>query len=488
MGNYAVQFTAPNGNPFATAAQGRALLQTPERMALPSSEEVVPGQDFNPYNSPDPIDFFRNNYYKLTQWLPVCRVLLPLPEDCFIPAVEFLEELFERRVKSNYNRNGRAEYHTEDLKDLLKSEFGGVAFEDDHQLNIITHSAGGIDVRALLALLNRSESRVEQERVANVMFTAPPFGGSTIAEVANICYDDLDTDIFFDPWLASVISNKAEPPFELFLRNLIRLSISTNLTNEQIDEFINIFADAVEMVGYDLLAYGADTGFAETQRESIIGAIEFVRPVITDLFGFPGTPKVNVDLRPSGAIDNLREWERNPHSKQFVTWGEGGIGYNLSPDTDRIADDNFGLIDDITVYDLLKSQPGDLALTNVSAKALTTEAGGWMVPLQGYPSLTHGDLIIDTATTGAKWVEALMAPVTTLRMTRREVFEGTGPTSGTYMRCKVGADSSGQITATQLYMAYEAGAYPGSPVGGGAFPAFGAQDREPFGRRLRWPL
>ncbi len=26
--NYAVQFTAPNGNPFATAAQGRALLKS----------------------------------------------------------------------------------------------------------------------------------------------------------------------------------------------------------------------------------------------------------------------------------------------------------------------------------------------------------------------------------------------------------------------------------------------------------------------------
>lgn len=58
-------------------------------------------------------------------------------------------------------------------------------------------------------------------------------------------------------------------------------------------------------------------------------------------------------------------------------------------------------------------------------------------------------------------------------ITRKEVFEGTGPTSGTYMRCKIGADKSGRITAGQLYLAYEAGAYPGSPVGGGAFPALG---------------
>jgi CO/xanthine dehydrogenase Mo-binding subunit len=56
-------------------------------------------------------------------------------------------------------------------------------------------------------------------------------------------------------------------------------------------------------------------------------------------------------------------------------------------------------------------------------------------------------------------------------MDRKEVFEGTGPTSATHMRCKIGATKTGKITAAQLYLAYEAGAYPGSPVGGGAMAA-----------------
>jgi len=60
-----------------------------------------------------------------------------------------------------------------------------------------------------------------------------------------------------------------------------------------------------------------------------------------------------------------------------------------------------------------------------------------------------------------------------ITMTRTEVFEGTGPTSGTYMWCKVGADSDGMITAAHLYLAYEAGAFPGSPVAGGAQSSFG---------------
>ena len=58
-------------------------------------------------------------------------------------------------------------------------------------------------------------------------------------------------------------------------------------------------------------------------------------------------------------------------------------------------------------------------------------------------------------------------------MTRTEVFEGTGPTSATHMRCKIGADKAGNITAAELHLAFEAGAFPGSPVGGGAMTGLG---------------
>ncbi len=54
-----------------------------------------------------------------------------------------------------------------------------------------------------------------------------------------------------------------------------------------------------------------------------------------------------------------------------------------------------------------------------------------------------------------------------MTMTREEVFEATGPTSGTYVRVKIGAKNDGTLTAGEAYMAYEAGAFPGSPVGGG---------------------
>ena len=58
-------------------------------------------------------------------------------------------------------------------------------------------------------------------------------------------------------------------------------------------------------------------------------------------------------------------------------------------------------------------------------------------------------------------------------MTRTEVLRATGPTSGSLLRIKMGATRDGMITAAQLWMAYEAGAFPGSPVGAGAMTAFG---------------
>ena len=61
-------------------------------------------------------------------------------------------------------------------------------------------------------------------------------------------------------------------------------------------------------------------------------------------------------------------------------------------------------------------------------------------------------------------------------MSRAEVFEGTGPTSGSYMRVKMGATKEGKITAADATLIYEAGAYPGSPVNPGCQCILGPYD------------
>ena len=55
-----------------------------------------------------------------------------------------------------------------------------------------------------------------------------------------------------------------------------------------------------------------------------------------------------------------------------------------------------------------------------------------------------------------------------IQMSRKDVFEGTGPTSGSRITVKIGATSKGVITAADAMLYYEAGAYPGSPVTAGA--------------------
>ncbi|MEC7827634.1 MAG: xanthine dehydrogenase family protein molybdopterin-binding subunit [Actinomycetota bacterium] len=63
-----------------------------------------------------------------------------------------------------------------------------------------------------------------------------------------------------------------------------------------------------------------------------------------------------------------------------------------------------------------------------------------------------------------------------LVMDRDEVFRATGPTSGTRIRVKMGVAKDGKITAAEVWMAYEAGAYAGSPVGAAGMTAIACYD------------
>jgi xanthine dehydrogenase molybdenum-binding subunit len=59
-----------------------------------------------------------------------------------------------------------------------------------------------------------------------------------------------------------------------------------------------------------------------------------------------------------------------------------------------------------------------------------------------------------------------------MTMDRAEVLMATGPTPGSYMRVKMGVDAEGRITAAEAYLAFEAGGYPGSPIGAGCMTVF----------------
>ena len=59
-----------------------------------------------------------------------------------------------------------------------------------------------------------------------------------------------------------------------------------------------------------------------------------------------------------------------------------------------------------------------------------------------------------------------------LVMSREEVFRATGPASATRMRVKIGATRDGKFTAAEAWLDFEAGAFPGSPVGAASMTVF----------------
>ena len=65
-----------------------------------------------------------------------------------------------------------------------------------------------------------------------------------------------------------------------------------------------------------------------------------------------------------------------------------------------------------------------------------------------------------------------------LTMQRDEVFEGTGPTPGSFMRVKLGATKEGKLTAGEAWIAFDAGAFPGGPIGPACMCVFSCYDFE----------
>ncbi len=63
-----------------------------------------------------------------------------------------------------------------------------------------------------------------------------------------------------------------------------------------------------------------------------------------------------------------------------------------------------------------------------------------------------------------------------ITMNRTEVMEATGPTSGSYMNVKIGVTNDGRMTAAYADLRFEAGAFPGSPVGAAANCIFSPYD------------
>ena len=65
-------------------------------------------------------------------------------------------------------------------------------------------------------------------------------------------------------------------------------------------------------------------------------------------------------------------------------------------------------------------------------------------------------------------------------MTREEVFRATGPAPASVIRLRLGARRDGRLTAAEGWLAYEAGAFPGSPIQAGVMAMLAPYDLANF--------
>ena len=77
-----------------------------------------------------------------------------------------------------------------------------------------------------------------------------------------------------------------------------------------------------------------------------------------------------------------------------------------------------------------------------------------------------GKTIVYLEPLAVKMAQIAARPVK-MMMSREEVFRATGPTSATWCKAKIGAKKDGTFTAATAWLAYEAGAFPGAPIGPG---------------------
>jgi hypothetical protein len=399
INTYVAQWWATQGFPYANAELGWARLFSPGEI-----RGNVTG--VTPYNSPHPgpIQYFSDNWLQFFSPLPGARAL-------------FLIGLYNNRIENNYNRNGIVEAHAQNLVDVLHTTDGfGGKLAGHRQVNIITHSAGGLDTRAMLSILNESEDQRERERVANVIYTAPPFGGSNMAEIARIIWQPqtLDGGMFSDPWFQSAIGDKSIAEFLSYALKTYVPEQHHDVVDKLLQIKVVIYISVATLQGIiappSLYEIKVGDLIANPILANIVAsAIQDWRNIASYVVGFPGDPKVWEDLIPEKAVEHLNRWESNLHTKQFVTWGEGGPQINATPPLETARGD----FSTLTNPNGLQRYNDDMAVSHVSARVLTGDQG-YMSELGGYANLDHGGVLLNIGVVANDWARTLLTPVTDL--------------------------------------------------------------------------
>jgi CO/xanthine dehydrogenase Mo-binding subunit len=241
--------------------------------------------------------------------------------------------------------------------------------------------------------------------------------------------------------------------------------------------------------GHAIAAVAATTArLADAALQAIVVDYELLEPVLDlDSAIAPGAPILHPDMRTEGQ-DPRPEGPTNVAARTELGRGDVAKGFE---DADVVVEREFttktvhqGYIEPHAVVARTGEDDqsvvwcctqGAFVVRSYSAKLLGMDIS----QIKVIPSEIGGGFGGKT-TVYAEPVAILLSrkagrPVKIV-MDRGEVFRGTGPTSATRIRVKVGATKDGMLTAADATLTYEAGAFKGSPVTAGMMTIFSPYD------------
>lgn len=431
MPNWAVQWwSTDNGNPYSTADEGYAFLMDAEELRkgtnwvlgtwtaqnrpLPSAIDVLTAPDVD---------------------VAVDTLGIPDPSGLTTAALK-VAVASQLLIKNNYNDAGPVDPRAQDLLDLLRYERGpGGRLSQYRQVNLITHSMGSLVTRAMLDKA-QAASRRDSEFVANVIYNAPPFGGSTMAHIDKLFHEGpITRETFADPMLQKMFTTSGTTAKDLLVNFMDVLLRPTGMSYNTFESSMRVVPSSINTTVPESTRYGeplwlavdllenfpiSDTVDWNTISNNHVGdalglALTVVRPLADALLGFPGAPGYD-DLTPAGGVSHLTSYSTNPDVQQFVTIGKQGFGIHLFPNDLQAVADNPNLITDVNAN---QAQTDDTAVAVGSAKLLTqVDAFGPPMTLLGeFNDLEHPDMLYRRLPVmGPIWLATFLAPPTTLHL------------------------------------------------------------------------
>ena len=447
--NYAVQWTVTSpdeySDPYATADEGVAFLADETQM---QDETDWIGNSLALHNRARPSFVNVLTASSMDVLIPQYAPLEPATIVALTPlagSVAAARELGRRTFylgltanRNTYNDSGRVDDHSTDLLDLLREERAPEGrLTDYRQINLVTHSKGSLVTRVMLSKAETA-GREDAEYVANVLYNAPPFAGSSLTELLKFMYDG---PIFLrinlaNPWLAQTISELTpsaaypNPRLGDRFRALLTMLTSTfgvdfsvlenqnPILHNQI-ELLNVFtAEAFllsELANQPLFTPAGQTGAL------IADLINIARPIVTAAIGIPSFPTAREDLPPETAVNLLQNFPTASNAVQFINSGSTSeiLGvpttHLLWPTgtTAQIA------ADPTLIFDIPSQagQGGDTYVSLSSAEFLAnTSAFGPQMNLAGRFPTDHGGTTESINLMHTNWFSILLAPPTTLHM------------------------------------------------------------------------